>query len=90
MLTLSVQPDNEETIRCLEKYQQETVQTLDKTHSRLTLIEASLSKSQEKIDQRNQEEVNQYNRNIDMQRERQSKLKEITIVGLPSRITLDN
>ena len=65
MLTLSVQPDEEETMRCLEKYQQETVLTLERTHPRLILLEATLSESQERIDQSNQEEADQYNKNID-------------------------
>ena len=30
------------------------------------------------------------NKNIDIQRERRSKLKETTIVGLPSRVSLDD
>ena len=90
MLTLSVQPGEDETMKCLEKYQQETVLTLERTHSRLTLLEATLSESQECIDRSNQVEVDLYNKNIDTQREKQTRLKETIIVGLPSSVTLDD
>ena len=90
ILTLSVDPNDEGTIRCIENFRQTTVTIPEKTRSRLTILEVILSHSEEMINPEDDEEVEIYNSNIKSQQTRMEQMKEVTIEGLPDRASLDD
>ena len=62
----------------------------EKTRSKLSILEVSLSLSEEIINFKDDNKVESYNRNIESQHLRMKQMKEVMIEGLPKRATLDD